>query len=58
MDCKAKTLSFLVQECGSIRCRKMYSIGCQGTNLSDSSGYVMDPEGIDADKLAFDALEK
>ena len=27
-------------------CRKMYSIGCQGTNPSDSSGYVMDPKEL------------
>ena len=50
---RQKRSDFWFGECGAIRCRKMYSVGCQGAHLSDSSGYVMDPDGIDADKLAF-----
>ena len=32
---------------------KCIQLGAKVLTLSDSSGYVMDPEGIDADKLAF-----
>ena len=34
-------------------CEKATQLGAKVVTLSDSSGYVYDPEGIDADKLAY-----
>tara|TARA_B100001142_G_C14210213_1_gene607307 strand:- start:192 stop:1103 length:912 start_codon:yes stop_codon:yes gene_type:complete len=34
-------------------CQKATELGANVVALSDSSGYIYDPEGIDADKLAF-----
>lgn len=33
-------------------CQKMTELGAKVVTMSDSSGYIYDPEGIDADKLA------
>ena len=34
-------------------CEKLIDLGAKVVTLSDSSGYIHDPEGIDRDKLAF-----
>ena len=34
-------------------CEKSTQLGAKVVTLSDSAGYIYDPEGIDADKLAF-----
>ena len=34
-------------------CEKATQLGAKVVTLSDSSGYIYDPKGIDADKLAY-----